>query len=251
MPAAFWGPEELDHQAWLEFAARLDPSAEVELLLDALAGASRVCDVGGGTGLITQEIARRVGRVTVVEPSAAQSSRLRAPAGADIELRPGRAEAIPGRDGEFDAVMATWVLQYTQDPFVAVAEMARVCADEPGARVLLVQAAPWNQIVQVYNAEAKAAGLPAAHHGFLLAAAADVLQTSGFDHVSLSVVHTPFMVPERAPDAVASILQRLHFAGHPRTEAMLAATTPLIAGMLADTHDRLNDDGVLLVARRR
>jgi ubiquinone/menaquinone biosynthesis C-methylase UbiE len=250
MPAAFWGPEELDHQAWLEFVARLDASNQIEILIDALAGSSRVLDVGGGTGLVTQKIAEHHGRVTVVEPSTAQSARIQTPPGAVIEIRPGRAEAIPARDGEFDAVLATWVLQYTDAPFVAVAELARVCADEPGARILIVQAAPWNDVVQVYNAEAQAAGLAPAHHGFLLAGAADVLQTSGFEHVSLSVVQTQVRVPERSADQIASVLQRLHFAGHPRAPEMLQRTRPLLGGLLARSPGVLNYDGVLLVARR-
>lgn len=250
MPASFWGPEELDHQAWLEFSSRLDTRHEIELLLDALVGCTRVVDVGGGTGLLTHEIARRTGQVTVVEPSQAHASRLAAPPGSKIDLRPGRAEAIPARDGEFDAVMATWVLQYTDDPFVAVAEMARVCADEPGARVIIVQAAPWNQMVEIYNAEARAAGLRQAHHGFLLAGAADVLETSGFGHVALTVCQTQVRVPEGRPDEIASTLQRMHFAGHPRADAMLAATQPLVTRLLEKTPGTLSDDGVLLVARR-
>jgi SAM-dependent methyltransferase len=250
MPVRFWGPEEIDHQAWLEFSARLDPGQELELLIDALAGAQNVLDVGGGTGTLTREIARRFNKVTVVEPSAAQSSRINAAPGSEIELRPGRAEAIPGRDGEFDAVMATWVLQYTDDPFAAVAEMARVCADQPGARVLILQAAPWNDVVRLYNAEATAARLSPAHHGFLLAGAADALETSGFAQISLSVCPASVRVPDADALEIASTLQRLHFAGHPAEAAMLAATTPLIRSMLAKTPGMLNDDGVLLVARR-
>jgi SAM-dependent methyltransferase len=249
MPTHFWGPEDLDHQAWMEFAARLDTARELEMLLAALDGASSVLDVGGGTGTLTTAIARRFGRCVVVEPSAAQAARIVAKPGSEIEVLPGRGEALPVADGAFDAVMATWVLQYTHDPFVAVAEMARACADTPGGRVVLVQAAPGNQMVDLYNVEAKVAGLPRAHHGWLLAGAIDVLEMRGFA-ITLAGVHSTVRFPENDPAAAASLLQRLHFVGHPRADAMCTETSRMIGEIFARTPGELSDDGVLLIARR-
>ena len=249
MPTHFWGPEELDHQAWMEFSARLDTAREIDMLLAALDGATSVLDVGGGTGTITTSVARRFGSCTVVEPSAAQSARIQAEPGTVIDVLPGRGEALPVADGAFDAVMATWVLQYTHDPYVAVAEMARACADRPGGRVVLVQAAPGNQLVEIYNAEAAIAGLPRAHHGWLLAGAIDVLEMRGFA-ITLAGIRSSVRFPENDPAAAASLFQRLHFAGHPRTDAMSAETTRRIAQMFAVTPGEVSDDGVMLIARR-
>ncbi len=249
MPTHFWGPEELDHQAWMEFAARLETSRELDMIVAALDGATGVLDVGGGTGTLTTTIARRFGRCTVVEPSAAQAARIQADPGSIIDILPGRGEALPVADGQFDAVMATWVLQYTADPFVAVAEMARACSDTTGARVLIVQAAPGNQMVDVYNAEARVAGLPRAHHGWLLAGAIDVLEMRGFT-ITLAGVRSAVRFPDSDAAAATSLLQRLHFAGHPRSEAMRAAVVPMIQEIFARTPGELADDGVLLIARR-
>jgi SAM-dependent methyltransferase len=249
MPTHFWGPEELDHQAWMEFSARLDTAREIDMLLAALDGAGSVLDVGGGTGTLTTAVARRFGRCTVVEPSAAQAARIQAAPGSEIEVLPGRGEALPVADGAFEAVMSTWVLQYTHDPFVAVAEMARACADRQGGRVVLVQAAPGNQLVELYNAEAAIAGLPRAHHGWLLAGAIDVLEMRGFS-IALAGVRSGIRFPENDPAAAASLFQRLHFAGHPRAEAMREETTRRIAQMFALTPGEVADDGVLLIARR-
>ncbi len=249
MPTHFWGPEELDHQAWMEFAARLDTARELDMLIAALDGSTSVLDVGGGTGTLTTALARRFGRCVVVEPSAAQAARIQADPGSIIDVLPGRGEALPVADGAFDAVMSTWVLQYTHDPFVAVAEMARACIDRPGGRVVLVQAAPGNQMVDIYNAEAKVAGLPRAHHGWLLAGAIDILEMRGFS-IALAGVRSSVQFPEGDPAAAASLLQRLHFAGHPRAEAMRAETTRMISEMFARAPAELADDGVLLIARR-
>jgi SAM-dependent methyltransferase len=142
MPARFWGPERLDPEAWRELASVLAPDTEIAALLAALDGATDVVDVGGGTGLITQAIAARM-PVVVVEPAPEQRAHL--PAG--ITALAGRAESIPLDDGAADAAIATWVLQYRDDPMRAVSELARAAR----RRVAIAQAAPGNELVEVYE----------------------------------------------------------------------------------------------------
>ncbi|MBK9033120.1 MAG: class I SAM-dependent methyltransferase [Myxococcales bacterium] len=239
LAGAVLGPERLDPAAWRQLAARLEPDDEIELLCAKLAGATSVVDVGGGTGLLTQAIAARVAPVTIVEPSAEQ--RAHVPAG--LQAIAGRAEAVPLPDGAVDAAIATWVLQYCDEPARAVVELARVARQ----RVAIVQAAPDNDLVAIYNAEAAVAGAPLAHHGWLLALAAEVLGAAGFA-VELSRVRAPVRARVAEAPTVADELARLHFAGHPRLAAMAAATAPLIAARIRG--DALIDDGVLLLARR-
>ncbi|MEZ4403672.1 MAG: methyltransferase domain-containing protein [Kofleriaceae bacterium] len=238
-PARFWGAEQLDPGAWRQLAARLDASAEIDALCRALDGVADVLDVGGGTGLLTQAIAARVAPVTIVEPSAAQRAHL--PAG--LTALAGRAEAVPVPAAAADAAIATWVLQYTDDPGAAVDELARVARQ----RVVIVQAAPGNDLVDVYNAEAGVAGLPPAHHGWLLALAAERLAAAGFVIELTRVAATVRCHPDEAA-TVADLLATLHFADHPRRAALVAATTPLIAARAAA--GTLCDDGVMLLARR-
>jgi SAM-dependent methyltransferase len=235
-PASFWGPERMDAEAWRELAAALETEAEVSALTSALAGTSDVVDVGGGTGLLTRAIAAR-SSVTVIEPAAEQRAHL--PRG--ITAIAGRAEQLPLGDREVDGAMATWVLQYCEDPRRAVTELARVAR----RRVAIVQAAPGNDLVDVYNIEARVAGQPMAHHGFLLALAAEILEAAGFvvllERVAIAV--------RGEPAALADTLARLHFASHPMRDAMVAATQPVIAARLAE-RGALADDGVLLRAMR-
>jgi SAM-dependent methyltransferase len=171
-PTTFWGPEHLDPTAWRELAARIDPSDEIERLCRALGDAVSVIDVGGGTGLLTQAIAAQVAAVTIVEPNAEQRAHVPPP----LTAIAGRAEAVPVPDASADAAIATWVLQYCDDPAQAVRELARIAR----RRVAIVQAAPDNALVAIYNVEAAIAGLPPAHHGWLLAQAADILGAAGF-----------------------------------------------------------------------
>lgn len=230
-PARFWGPERLDPSAWREFAGLLDPREEIARIVALLGDSTDVVDVGGGTGVLTRAIAARGIAVTIVEPSAEQRAHL--PAG--LHAISGRAEAVPLPDGACDAAIATWMLQYCDDPDRAVCELARIAR----RRVVLVQAAPGNELVAIYNREAQVAGLPPAHHGFLLARAAAQLEARGFA-VALEQVAIPLAVP-----ADLDVLARLHFADHPHRRAMAPAVKSIVDGKAT-----LVDDGVILTATR-
>ena len=239
MPSRFWGPEQLDSAAFVELVDLLSPDVEIAALLDALRDIKQVVDVGGGTGLLTQAVAKGA-EVTVIEPDPAQ--RARVPGG--IVIADGRAEAVPLPDRATEAAIATWVLQYCDDPRRAIDELARIARH----RVVIVQAAPGNDLVEIYNREAVVAGLPPAHHGWLLAEAAARLEAAGFT-VTLQRIAIPVRAPAGGGAQLAGILARLHFAGHARLDEMIAVTTPLIGRTLAIA-DALSDDGVLLCARR-
>jgi ubiquinone/menaquinone biosynthesis C-methylase UbiE len=86
-----------------------------------------VLDVGCGTGALTGVLAARFGAAAVaaVDPSEeyVAACRERVP-GADV--RAGRAERLPFRDGRFDAVLAQLVLNLVTDRAQAARELARV-----------------------------------------------------------------------------------------------------------------------------
>jgi ubiquinone/menaquinone biosynthesis C-methylase UbiE len=85
-----------------------------------------VLDVGCGSGVLTEELARRVGgdHVAGIDPAPlldAASARV-----AESDLRTGVAEALPWRDGSFDAALAQLVIHFMEDPAAGVTEMRRV-----------------------------------------------------------------------------------------------------------------------------
>jgi SAM-dependent methyltransferase len=234
----FWGPEKLNSAAFVELVDKLDASAEVAAIVRALDGMNDIVDVGGGTGFLTQQLAARA-RVTVVEPSAEQREKV--PAG--IQVRIGRAEDLPMGDRLNDAAIATWVLQYCDDPLRAIDELARIAK----RCVVIVQAAPNNDLVDVYNLEADVAGLPYADHAWLVRNADQRLQAAGFD-----TRFEHLAIPMRVTDAhaTAELLSRLHFADHPKRAEMILATEPFIRSRL-EAYGALADDGVLIAAYRR
>ena len=179
-------------------------------------------------------------KVTVIDPSEAQRAKLPP----NVEGRAGRAESLPLEDRSVDAAIMTWVLQYTYDPLTAIEELARVAS----RKICIVQAAPNNDLVTIYNREAVVAGQPPAHHGWLLVEAATRLEEAGFD---VALAHVPVAVrgPAGGARSLAMTLARLHFNGHPALAAIIAATEPFIASRLAA--GKLADDGALLVATRK
>jgi SAM-dependent methyltransferase len=98
-----------------------------------------VLDVGCGSGILTEELASRLGpeNVAAVDPSRlVEACAARVP-GADV--RSGAAEALPWPDGFFDAALAQLVLHFLEDPVAGLAEMRRVVR-----RGGVVSACSWN-----------------------------------------------------------------------------------------------------------
>src|ERR1044072_7401211 len=99
----------------------------------------RVLDVGCGSGVLTEELAGRVGagRVSGVDPSPLLAACTERVPGA--ELKQGKAEALPWPDDSFDAAIAQLVIHFMDDPAAGVSEMAR--GTRPGG---VVAAGSWD-----------------------------------------------------------------------------------------------------------
>ncbi len=121
-----------------------DPRWRSFLVSCVPADARRVLDVATGTAAVAIELARAVpGRVVVgvdqsPEMLAAGRARVAAAGLAErIELREGRAEALPVGDGEYDALTFTYLLRYVDDPSATLRELARVV--RPGGVVAMLE----------------------------------------------------------------------------------------------------------------
>lgn len=83
-------------------------------------------DVGCGSGILTEELARRLGAASVsaIDPSPlVEACTARVP---DADVRRGAAEDLPWPDGTFDVALAQLVIHFLEDPVAGVAEMRRV-----------------------------------------------------------------------------------------------------------------------------
>ncbi|HEY6836869.1 MAG TPA: class I SAM-dependent methyltransferase [Gaiellaceae bacterium] len=101
--------------------------------------AGTVLDVGCGSGILTEELASRLGaeNVAAVDPSPLVDACAARVPGADV--RRGVAEALPWPVGSFDAALSQLVLHFLDDPVAGLVEMRRVT--RPGG---IVAACSWN-----------------------------------------------------------------------------------------------------------
>jgi len=86
----------------------------------------RVLDVGCGSGVLTEELVRRVGvdHVAGADPSPLLEACAERVPGA--ELKQAGAESLPWPDDSFDAALAQLVVHFMDDPAAGAAEMRRV-----------------------------------------------------------------------------------------------------------------------------
>jgi SAM-dependent methyltransferase len=100
-----------------------------------LSRASRVLDVGSGTGVVTEEVAVRTGGKVIGvdhDPEMVAFARGR---GGKAEYRLGDAHDLPFAAGWFDMTVCHFLLLWCREPAQAAAEMVRVT--QPGGAVLI------------------------------------------------------------------------------------------------------------------
>jgi SAM-dependent methyltransferase len=113
---------------------------ELELgVVDPLVRGAEVLEVGCGTGLILEKLARTARRAEGVDlsPGMLELARKRG-----LEVREGSATELPYADDSFDVVLSFKVLAHVPDIERALAEMARVC--RPGGHVVAELYNPWS-----------------------------------------------------------------------------------------------------------
>lgn len=118
------------YDGWFETpAGRYARALEDELLLAAAGDVRglRVLDVGCGTGFHLRLFADRGAAGAGLEPAREMLERARERLGGDAQLVQGRAEALPFRDGAFDAVTLITSLEFVADAEAALGEATRVC----------------------------------------------------------------------------------------------------------------------------
>lgn len=98
----------------------------------ATAGGLRILDVGTGTGSVIRRVAAWGGHAVAVDPDDGMR-RLAALAAPSADIRTGVVPGLPFDDGQFDVVVANFVVNHATDPLAAVRDMARVAAS--GGRV--------------------------------------------------------------------------------------------------------------------
>jgi SAM-dependent methyltransferase len=118
-------------QPWGAYAS----TVEHQLLLDSASSLDghRVCDAGCGTGRFAARLEAAGARVTGVDRDRAALAIARKRFTGD--LVEGDVHSLSFADGEFDITFAVTVCEFTADPAVVVAELARIT--RPGGHVVI------------------------------------------------------------------------------------------------------------------
>jgi SAM-dependent methyltransferase len=132
------------HAAWWqrEFSAGADPEYGDQILplvARHVGSARRLLDVGCGEGQVARHLATLGVDVVGLDPTPSQLRVARERGGGPRYAR-GRADALPCRDGAFDAALVCLALEHVDRFEVAIAEVARVL--EPGGVFVLLLAHP-------------------------------------------------------------------------------------------------------------
>lgn len=143
-------------------AARIPIVAE--RLCDAadLRAGDKVLDVATGSGNAALAAARCGTMVTGIDyvPALLERARIRAMAeGLMAEFREGDAEALPFKDGAFDAVLSVFGVMFAPDQEKAAAELLRVC--RPGGTIALACWTPDGFLGEMFRTMARHVPPPA------------------------------------------------------------------------------------------
>jgi SAM-dependent methyltransferase len=169
----------------IRLAARLTPT-------------SRVLDVACGPGLVSLALAPHASHVTGLDVTPAMLDKARdlqrQRGHANLSWHLGRADALPYRDGSFDAVVTRWSFHHLLDPAAALTEMVRVC--RPGGRVVVAdvytsspqQAAEYDRLEKLRD--------PSHAHALVLDEFRRVVRASGLADVSEAFNRLPLAVDD-------------------------------------------------------
>ncbi|EGD87819.1 hypothetical protein H112_04289 [Trichophyton rubrum D6] len=255
-------PHLLSEGAWKPFAERLTRH-EFDAVLKAVESNKEVLDIGSGHGELPVAIAKQLGKAYAIEPNGDRNEVLtNNSAQSSVKIRQGTAEKLPFEDNKFDAAVALWILHYVDDLEQSLTEMTRVVdATAPNARIVIVQGAPDNEVVNLINkacAPIAQQGMLAEessidHQGFLLATAARVFATHGFGNISVARVDAHCNFPEEDLSVrctkAADVLTDFWYKDHPRNSEMKEAFQPVLKEHFANRPLEVGDQAVILIAK--
>ncbi len=158
-------------------------------LLDRMRPGERVLDLGSGAGDFTAEITRAGAKAVGVEVAEAAIARARS-RHPELEFRLAALdEPLPLRDGEFDVVWSSEVIEHVADTATWLSEVRRVL--RPGGRLLLTTPSHGRVRLALGGVERFSEPLGDHLHLYTRRSLQEVLDEFGFGDVSVRVAAGP------------------------------------------------------------
>lgn len=88
------------------------------------------------------------------------------------------------QSGSVDGVLFSWILQIVPSPEDYLDHALKVISPTGNARLVVIQAAPDNELVNLMNASIQDLNLPVQHHGYLLKSAEAKFRAAGFQTIN-------------------------------------------------------------------
>jgi ubiquinone/menaquinone biosynthesis C-methylase UbiE len=205
----------------------------------------RVLDVATGSGNAALAAARCGCDVVGVDyvPALLERGRARAAAeGLSVDFREGDAEALPFRDGEFDAVLSIYGAMFAPRPERAAAEILRVV--RPGGTIALASWTPTGFVGELLRTVGKhvppSAGIPPPTQW---GAEARLRELFGAGTSSIRSAARDFTFRYRSADEFVDVFRRFYGPTHKAFEALGDAKAPALRAdflALVKRHDRLH-----------
>jgi ArsR family transcriptional regulator len=154
--------------------AALGPQAHLDRLVELAGSGGTVVDLGTGTGVLLERLARTSRRVIGIDasPEMLEEATRRSEAGrVAADLRLGALEHLPLSDGEADTMIANLVLHHVAEPPAVFREIRRGLA--PGGRLVIAE-------LEEHDDPSFWQGLGARWPGFRPSEMQDWLKTAGF-----------------------------------------------------------------------
>ncbi|KAL2828304.1 S-adenosyl-L-methionine-dependent methyltransferase [Aspergillus pseudoustus] len=230
------GRTHLDPSAWKEFSRRVS-SVSLETILSGLLGYGSVLEICSS---FTAFAGKKGSNVHLNE----------------LSEGPFVADQTEHSNTKFESVIGTWILDHVEDVTETLHAMVRmVDRSARNPRIMLLQGAPWNEVIRFQNAVCRhLAGKSQrpSHQGYLLDTAVKVFASHGFGRVLLKQVNLACAFPEEdlveRCDRAADILVDLWFSDDPNKERMKAALVPQLRLHFRDKPSEIGFDMVMLVA---
>ncbi|GFF25074.1 uncharacterized methyltransferase BPUM_2363 [Aspergillus udagawae] len=236
LPEGLPGKSMRNESAWRRLQGHLFLTDDERMKISSmLEGHRRVLDIGGG-------LKDFLGKASARNKS--------------VETLPAHFNNLPYPDAQFDAVIASMILDHVDDLRGFLLDAVRVIdKTSSNARVILIQGAPYNEVQKLINIvctplSGKDAG--PGHQGLLLHSSRKILAELGFGRTSLHPLSASYSFDENSPsdrsNELAEMLYNVWFPGEKKHDQMKRELTFPIENLLHDHPVFLQNELVILEA---
>ncbi|KAL4958747.1 uncharacterized protein BDV14DRAFT_207472 [Aspergillus stella-maris] len=170
-----------------------------------------------------------------------------------FELNDGPFDTLPFPSETFTSVLVSWKLGTLTDYRKTLSETTRVTSRAPGSQICIIQGAPDNEDIKIFNSLNARQAPKVPHQGRLLKTAIECLADYGYGDVSLSRVKAWYDFPEcgleKRSDAATDLMMELYAVEDEPGEDIKTELRSKLRLHFEDGTTAVGNDMVLLTAR--